>query len=181
VAKSGSYTMVPCPGGGVQMVGVADACPSCGRENDMIKAFNSAMDSVARSHGWESAEQAAQSMAVVGPILARQVKRAAAGLAFSMTAFLMLFEQESPGKPPMDLGAIVGVSVVVVVILYAAWWWLLGGRNTGNPFATVRAIQLWLRRAGDAILWLGLAALVFEIAFFAMTGTRLCFCEKQPY
>jgi hypothetical protein len=162
------------------MIGVADSCPNCGRENDMLKAFNAALDTAARSRGWESMEQAAQSMAVVGPILARQVKQASAGLALSMTALLMLFEQESPGKPPKDLGTIAGVSVVLVVVLYGAWWWLLGGRNTGNPFATVKPLQLWLRRAGGSLLWLGLAALVFEIAFFAATGTRLCFCEAQP-
>ena len=177
---SGSLTMMPCPGCGASMPAAADACPSCGRENEIVKAYMAALDNVARSSGWESLADAQHSMAVVGPLLAAQVKRAAAGLAFAMTAFFLLFEQENPAKARVNVGDIVGVGVVLVVIFYAAWWWLLGGRNTGNPFATVKPIQLWLRRAGGSLLWLGLAALIFEIAFFATTGTRLCFCEAQP-
>jgi len=158
------------------MIGVADACPHCGRESDVIKALNSAVDSVARSYGWESGEQAARSMVVVGPILARQVKRAALGLAALGTIIIFAF---STYREPIGFSIFVADAAILLAIQYAAWWWLLGGRNTGNPFATVKPVQLWLRRAGSAVMWVGIAALAFEIVFFAATGQRLTIYGPQ--
>lgn len=172
-----SPAMMPCPGCGVPMAIAADKCAACGRDNEIVKAYMGLADNVAREQGYSSMDDAARTMAVMGPMLAGQVKRGALGLAAFLTGVLMLFAQQAPTGPSPALTYVLVVAAMLA-ILYVTLWWLLGGRNTHNPFALVKPAQLGLRRLGGGLLWPGLALLVVEVGYFIATDTRLCFCER---
>lgn len=164
--------MMPCPGCGAAMAIAADTCASCGRDNEIVRAYMGLADNVAREHGFSSMDDAARTMAVMGPMLAGQVRRAAAGLSLSATALLWLFSRDP--NPPMTLPSFLGSLAVLAGLFFVGFWWLLGGRNTSNPFALVRPVQLWLRRAGGLLLLPAVLLIAVEVAYLLVTGSRLC-------
>lgn len=172
MAGGKSPAMMPCPGCGVPMAIAADKCAACGRDNEIVKAYTDLADNVAREHGFSSMDDAARTMAVMGPILAGQVKRGAAGLSLAVTGLLWLFSRGA--KPPMTVTSFLGSVAVLAGLFFVGFWWLLGGRSTSNPFALVRPVQLWLRRIGGLLLLPAVLLVGVEVAYFLFTGSRLC-------
>jgi hypothetical protein len=175
MAADKGFAMMPCPGCGASMPVAGDACPSCGRRNEIAVAFDSSLEQVARQHGFQSAAEVMTVAAILAEEAVPMVRRAALGLGFLGTAVLLLFAQDVP-KTPYTLGSYVLFSGFLVVVLSVVFWWLLGGRRAGNPFAMVRPIQLWFRRWAALWVLIGVLGVATEIAYYGLTGSRVCFC-----